>query len=251
MASDKKKDFFSIISDAINSFKNILSDAGQKAKDISSKAISFAKEKTKAVIDKSLDFFESFDIFRPYVQKIRSKKEIDYSDIDDYVLLKSKKILFDIDEGIISLVEGRQGQHLIVYVRLPDASVPVIFSPSFVNVKEWVVRRGIKNVNPLLLKRLSYVKLTVEYTKKTYIGEKQSDEKSDKKQKRVKERVEHFFREDLYKFPRPVHNLAYKDIALMILSYVEDRIKQGAYRSAEYGGVHSSDEIIRMKIFVE
>ena len=235
MANDKKKDIFSFFSDAFDSFKNILLDVGQKAKDVSSKAISFAKEKAKSIIDRGLDFF----------------KRINLPDIDDYTILKSKKILFDVREGIISLVEGRVGQHLIIYIRLPDASIPVFFSPTFVNIKEWVARKGVKNVNPLFLKRLSYVKLMVEYTKKTYIEEKESDDNSYKKQKKAKEIIERFVKKDVYIFPRPIHNLTYRDIALTIYSYVKDEIDQGAYRSIEYGGVHSSGEIIDMRIFVE
>ncbi len=242
---DKKKDIFSMVSDAFDKFKNIISNVGQKAKEI-----------VKAAVDKGLDFFEGFDITKPYVQKIRKKavKSDDFLDYPDQKitkqsdseaenLLKSKKILFDIDEGIVSLVEDRVGQYLIIYIRIPEGKIPVFFSSSFVNAKEWIARNGIQKANHLLLKRISRVNITVDYIKVAYVTKKGKKGYSEEKERVINK--------DIYEFSRSVHNMRYTDIASMLYSYVKEEFMGKEFTAEGSGPGGRPYNIQDFRLFVE
>lgn len=237
----KKKDIFSLFSNAIDSFKNILSNA-----------ISFAKEKAKSIIDKSLDFFENLDVTKPYVQKIRKKpieivpasdEKPKQSDLEAEDLLKSKRILFDVQEGIISLVEDRVGQYLIVYIRVPEGKIPVFFSPSFVNAKEWIAKNGITNANPKLLKRLKAVKLTIDYTKISY--------KTQKGKKGYTVEKEPITESDDYEFSYPAYRMRYEEIAVMLYSYAKEEFIGREYTALGSGPGGRPFDIRDLRLFVE
>jgi hypothetical protein len=242
MTNDKKKGIFSFISNIIKNVNNVFTGFSNKAKEISSNAFNFFKEKAKNILEK--------------LQK--NKKAIEKTKIDEdklsdseaEALLKSKKILFEIKDGIISLAEGREGQYLIFYIQFPDAKVPVFFSPSFVNAKEWVARNGVAKANKLLLKRLTHAYVTLDYVKKVYVVVEEYSKKTKKLKRKVKQRMVREIKSDRYDFSNPVYNMDYKDIAYMVYSYMKSKLDSNMYTS-KGSGFNSDSVIIDMRLYIE